>query len=135
MPMKIKQSCFSEMVEHCQQEHPHEACGILAGKDDLVTKVYKMANTSETPEICYSIDTKVLIKLNKEMRNSGLEMLGIYHSHGSSAPYPSVRDVKDAHYPEASYVIVSLTNCCKPEVAAFKIVEGKIEEEELILDN
>ena len=131
--MRIERMCFSEMVEHCRKEYPHEACGILAGGDNLITKVYKMTNTSETPETCYSIDTKVLIKLNKEMRNSGLEMLGIYHSHVAGSPYPSARDVKDAHYPESSYVIVSLTDCRKPEVGSFKIVEGKIKEEELIL--
>ncbi len=119
------------MVEHCRKEYPHEACGILAGKDNLITKVYRMTNTSETPEICYCIDTKVLIKLNKEMRNSGLEKLGIYHSHGNSSAYPSARDVKDAHYPEASYVIVSLTDFHKPKVGSFKIIEGRIEEEKI----
>lgn len=129
--MRIEKIRFSEMVEHCRKEYPHEACGILAGKDNLITKVYKMTNTSETPETCYSIDTKVLIKLNKEMRNTGLEMLGIYHSHVASSPYPSPRDVEMAFYPEVSYVIVSLTDSHKPEVGSFKIVEGKIEEEEI----
>ncbi len=129
--MKIKQSCFSEMVEHCRREYPNEACGILAGKDNLITKVYKMTNTSEIPATCYFMDPREQLKAFKEMRNSRLEMLGIYHSHADSSPYPSPRDVELAFYLEASYVIVSLTDLHKLKVSAFKIGEGKIEEEEI----
>jgi len=131
--MRAERRCFSEMLEHCKSEHPHEACGILAGKDKLITKVYTMTNTSENPETCYLMDPQEQLKVFKEMRNSGLEMLGIYHSHGASSAYPSPRDVEMAFYPEAICVIVSLTDPQKPEVGSFKIVEGKIEKEELIL--
>ncbi len=131
--MKIEKGCFSEMVEHCREEYPSEACGILAGKDNLITGVYRMVNTSETPVTCYFMDPQEQLKVFKEMRNSGLEMLGIYHSHVASSPYPSPRDVEMAFYPEVSYVIVSLTDAGKPEVGSFKIVDGKIEKEELTL--
>ncbi|MCD5401224.1 M67 family metallopeptidase [candidate division NPL-UPA2 bacterium] len=129
--MKIKKSCFSEMVKHCRKEYPNEACGILAGKDNLITKVYKMANISEIPTTCYFMDPREQLKVFKEMRNARLEMLGIYHSHVASSPYPSPRDVEMAFYPEASYVIISLTDFHKLEVSSFKIGEGKIEEEEI----
>jgi len=131
--MRAERRCFSAMVEHCRVEHPHEACGLLAGKDKLITKVYTMTNTSENPETCYFMDPQEQLKAFKEMRNSGLEMLGIYHSHGASSAYPSPRDVEMAFYPEALYVIVSLTDPHNPEVGSFRIVAGKIEEEELIL--
>ena len=128
--MKIKKSCFSEMIEYCKVDHPHEACGILAGKDNLITKVYRMTNTSEMPATCYFMDPQEQLKVFKEMRNSGLDMLGIYHSHVAGPPYPSPRDVQMAFYPEASGVIISLADFRKPEVGSFKIAEGRIEEEE-----
>ena len=133
--MRIERECFSEMVEHCREEYPGEACGILAGKDNLITKVYMMANTSENPETCYFMDPREQLKVFKEMRNSGLEMLAIYHSHVASAAYPSPRDVEMAFYPETSCVIVSLTDPQQPEVGSFKIADGKIEKEELTLSN
>lgn len=133
--MKIKKAHLSEMVEHCRKEYPNEACGILAGKDTLVTKVYKMTNTSEAPATCYFMDLKEQFKVFKEMRNLGIEMLAIYHSHIGTPAYPSQRDCEMAFYPKASYVIVSLADSEKVEVSSFKIVAGKIEEEELLIED
>lgn len=124
----------NEIIRHAKEALPHEACGILAGKNGKVEKNYKMTNTSETPETCYFMDPKEQFKVMKEIRQSGMGMIGIYHSHTGSEAYPSARDLELAFYPEASYVIVSLKNINNPEVRAFKIVEGKINEEEIKLE-
>ena len=67
----------------------------------------------------------------KEIRNKGEEMIGIYHSHVASETYPSSHDVELALYPEVSYVIISIKDKKNPSVRSFKIVEGKITEEDL----
>ncbi|MGB9612956.1 MAG: M67 family metallopeptidase [Candidatus Margulisiibacteriota bacterium] len=123
-----------EIIEQAKEALPHEACGILAGKNGKAEKVYKMTNTSKSPETCYFMDPKEQFKVMKEIRNLGLEMLGIYHSHTGSEAYPSSRDVELAFYPDAYYIIISLRNINNPEVRAFKIVEGKITEEEIKLE-
>jgi len=120
-----------EILEHVRNSLPHEACGILAGKEGKVEKVYKMTNTSDSPETCYFMDPKEQLRIMKEIRNCGLEMVGIYHSHTGSEAYPSARDIELAFYPEAVYVIVSLKDINNPVVRAFRIVEGKILEEEV----
>ena len=129
--LKIKNEQLVEIIRHAKESDPDEACGILAGKKEKVEKVYKMTNTSDKPEMCYFMDTKEQFKILKEIRNLGLEMAAIYHSHAHSEAYPSKRDIELAYYPAASYVIISLEDKGKPVARSFKIVEGKITEEEI----
>ena len=90
-----------------------------------------MTNTADTPEKCYFMDSIEQLKVVKEIRKEELEMIGIYHSHPGSDAYPSARDVELAFYPAVAYIIVSLKNKQRPEIRAFRIVEGEIKEEEL----
>jgi len=132
---------FEGIIKHCQREYPKESCGILAGKVyseqnqsmKKITKVYKMTNTSDNPEICYFMKPEEQLKVFKEMRQLEIEMLGIYHSHSNSPAYPSQRDCEMAFYPEADYVIISLKDYNNPVVRAFKIIEGRIEEKNIVV--
>lgn len=126
----LKKADRDALIEHAIREFPNEACGILAGKDERVEKVYEMTNTDKTAATFF-MDAKEQFKVMKDMRNFSLEMVGIYHSHVASEAYPSSHDVEMAFYPDASYVIVSLIDKNKPDVRSFKINEGKIAEEEL----
>ena len=128
----IKEQYLSQIIEHAKSKAPNEVCGILAGKDGIVEKVYKTANVSDNPGLCYLMDPKEQLKIMKEIRNSGLEMAAIYHSHPHGASYPSKKDVELAFYPEASYIIVSLANQKDPELRCFRIIDEKITEEDII---
>ena len=113
---------------------PNEICGILAGTNNRVEKVFAMRNTSDTPKLCYLMDPKEQLKISKEIRAAGWEMLGIYHSHAESEAYPSARDVELAYYPDTLYFIVSLKDKANPGLRAFRIVEGTITEEVIKYD-
>jgi len=126
----LKKTDRDALIEHATREFPNEACGILAGKGGKAEKVYEMTNTDKTAATFF-MDAKEQFKVTKEIRNSGLEMIGIYHSHVASEGYPSSHDVEMAFYPEVSYVIVSLVDKDKPDIRSFKIKEGEIKEEEL----
>ena len=126
----LRRALFEQMVTQSKKEFPNEACGILAGKDGKVEKVYEMTNTDKSPSTFF-MDAKEQLKVIKEMRGLGLEMVGIYHSHVASNAYPSSHDVELAFYPDASYVIVSLKDKNNPSARSFKIKEGNIAEEEL----
>jgi proteasome lid subunit RPN8/RPN11 len=129
----LKKELFNKIYEHSLREFPNEACGILAGNRQRVEEVYEMANTEKSPQTFF-MDAREQLRVMKEIRNAGREMLGIYHSHVASQAYPSSHDVELALYPEASYVIISIKDKNNPAARSFKIVEGKISEEELNLE-
>ncbi|MDP3786809.1 MAG: M67 family metallopeptidase [Candidatus Omnitrophota bacterium] len=129
----IKKNLVEKIIAHSRKEFPNEACGILVGKDGKAEKVYEMANVDKSPS-SYLMEPKEQLKIMKEIRNSELEMVGIYHSHVASEAYPSSHDVELAFYPEASYVIISLKDKRNPRIRSFKIVDGRITEEEVKIE-
>lgn len=122
----ISQHIFDEMISHCKEAYPNEACGILAGKGDEVSKMYKMTNAENSP-VSYFMDSKEQFKVMKDIRENSLAMLAIFHSHPSSPAYPSAKDVSLAFYEDSIYVIVSLSEK-EPVVKGFLIGEGVIKE-------
>lgn len=131
--MYITNAQRNAIIAHAKREAPNEACGILAGKEGRVEKVYRMSNTDKSSRTFF-MDPQEQLKVMKEMRNLGLEMAAIYHSHLESEAYPSAHDVELAYYPETSYVIVSIKDKDNPTIRSFRIVEGKISEEELKIE-
>jgi proteasome lid subunit RPN8/RPN11 len=129
----LKKEFFDTIVSQCLREFPDEACGIFAGKGGKVIKVFESANVDKSPS-SYLMEPKEQLKIMKEIRNSGLEMVGIYHSHVASEAYPSSHDLELAFYPEASYVILSLKDKRSPRVRSFKIVDGRITEEKVKIE-
>lgn len=129
--IKITEEQKQIIIGHAGSSDRFEACGILAGKQGRVEKVYMMNNTSDTPESCYFMDSKEQLKTMKGIRELGLEMIGIYHSHPHSEAYPSARDVELAFYPDVSYVIISLRQPGKIQFRSYRIVDEKIVEEEI----
>lgn len=126
----ISRKLLEKMIAHCTSVHPYEACGILAGRNNTVERVYEMKNTEQS-SVSYFMDPKEQFAVMKEMRNDGLEMTAIYHSHPHSPPYPSLKDVSLAFYPDTAYVIVGLGNTYAHAIKAFEIVQGNIEEIEM----
>lgn len=120
-----------EIIEHAVASTPAEVCGLLAGRQARIEKVYRMTNTAPDSSDSYLMDPAEQLRVLKEIRRAELELLGIYHSHPVSAAYPSPRDVELAFYPEAVYVIVSLKAKDKPVVRAFRIKAGEIFEEKI----
>lgn len=120
--LRVRRECLEEMVSDAEERAPWEACGILAGRDGTVTKVYRMRNVDASPEVRYFMEPSEQLRVVKEVRREGLEMLGIYHSHPLSTARPSGVDVKMAFYPEVAYVIVSLATGKGADVKAFRIL-------------
>lgn len=82
----------------------------------------RCANAHPTPTTRYVIDPREQLRAFRAIDAAGEELLGIYHSHPVSQPYPSPTDRAEAHYPDAFYVLVSLRSAT-PEIRAFRIGE------------
>jgi len=128
LPQKFAQ----EMIAHSKDEAPYEACGVIAGKGGRAVKLYRTAN-AEHSKTTYRLEPEEQYKIFIEMEEKGWELWAIYHSHPAFPPYPSARDIEMAYFPEALYLIVSLAQE-EPEIRAFRIVEGEVREEELVIE-
>jgi [CysO sulfur-carrier protein]-S-L-cysteine hydrolase len=128
--LSIEKKYVDEMVDQARLEAPNECCGLLAGKNERVTQLYRTANTLHSP-VRYNVDPLELIRVYQELGKRGWDLLGIYHSHPHSEAYPSAVDLRYAFFPRSHYFIVGLINPAQPQVRVFRITGGKIEEEEL----
>jgi len=111
---------------------PSECCGLLSGEDSVITDIHPLRNDAQTPETRYSAAPEDLFAATRKIRESGHKMLGIYHSHPRTAPYPSPSDVEMAFYPEAVYFIVALEP--RVELRAYRIRDSKIQDLTLEVD-
>lgn len=121
-----------EIIQHARSEAPNECCGLLAGKDGEILQLYRCDSAEKSP-YRYCVDPKDQIRIMRELDDKGWELIGIYHSHTHTEAYPSKTDVELAFYPEALYFIVSLEKPEAPSIRAFRIVDGEINEEEVIV--
>lgn len=128
--MKIQKTIVDEIMAHAREGYPNEVCGLMAGKNDTVTRIFRMTNIDES-SVSYMMEPQEQFRAFKEIRNEGLELMAIYHSHPTSGAYPSQTDVRLAFYPEAVYIIASLQRVGNPEIKGFRIVDGRISEEAL----
>ncbi|MEK6679522.1 MAG: M67 family metallopeptidase [Nitrospirota bacterium] len=131
--LTIPKHFIDDIIIHAEAEAPLECCGILAGKDETVTHIYKMKNTEDDPDK-YFMEPKEQFAVIKDMRVKGIDMLAIYHSHPHSPARPSGVDINLAYYPDAVYIIISLMDIAKPVIKGFLIKEGKVEETALKID-
>jgi proteasome lid subunit RPN8/RPN11 len=128
--MELDRVFFDEMVEHGLAAFPNEACGLLAGKEGRPVRFFPMTNRDASP-VSYRLDPKEQLHAFQEMDDEGWELLGIFHTHTHSEAYPSETDRQQAFYPEAAYLVMSLSDRANPVLRAFKIADGQVEEEEL----
>jgi proteasome lid subunit RPN8/RPN11 len=130
MTLKIPRDFADRIIEQARNEHPNEACGLLAGTDSRVSRLFPMTNAERSPVI-YRMEPAEQLRVFNEIDEAGLDLVAIYHSHTRSPAYPSSTDVSLAYYPEAVYLIVSLADMDRPDLRGFRIQDGKVTEIEL----
>jgi [CysO sulfur-carrier protein]-S-L-cysteine hydrolase len=119
-----------EIVAHARDELPNECCGLIAAENGRAVKLFRTSNAEASP-VRYGLDPREQYQIMMEIERSGWILGAIYHSHTRSPAYPSQTDVNLAFYPAALYLIVSLEDADRPELRAYRIVDGQIDEVEL----
>jgi proteasome lid subunit RPN8/RPN11 len=126
--------CLAEVVEHARGEAPLECCGLLAGHvadgAGVVTTRYGIDNAARSATE-YETDARHMLFAFRSMRERGIELLAIYHSHPASGPVPSRRDVERNTYGESvAHLIVGLAGA-DPDPRAWWLSENGFREAEL----
>ena len=127
LKLEIPVEIYNQILHQAQTELPIEACGILAGADGTVQKLYKMANVDKSSTHCM-MDPAEQFQVVKDIRSAGLKMLAIYHSHPATGARLSAEDIRLALTPDVIYLIVSLQNADNPAVKGFFIEDGNVNE-------
>jgi proteasome lid subunit RPN8/RPN11 len=121
MDLTIPRRIVDEMIAHARELAPHECCGLLAGRANEVTRLYRIRNIvamdgvdkqspfdpakaahlerlspEERAEIAFVMDMQEFSLAKKDIRKQGLDLQVIYHSHPKDPARPSVTDIKIA---------------------------------------
>jgi [CysO sulfur-carrier protein]-S-L-cysteine hydrolase len=129
----IRIDALSALIEHAAQKPRLECCGLVAGRNGVITRAFPATNAAADAAKNYEIAPEELFRLMREIRAAGLELMGIYHSHPNGSDEPSPRDVERAYYPDAAYFIVS-TQAGVTKVRGFSIRDGRVNELEIVVE-
>jgi proteasome lid subunit RPN8/RPN11 len=112
--LKIAPKDYEALRRHGEETYPHECCGVLLGRMDddgarIVTSTARCGNTrTDSPHNRYNIDPRDQVRIQREGRERGEEIIGYYHSHPDHPARWSPTDLAEAHWPGYSYVITSV---------------------------
>lgn len=156
----IPRQILDDIIAHAKELTPYECCGLLAGTDGVVSHLYRIKNIvtmegaqnlssfdsakaahlerlspDERAEIAFVMDMQDFSFAKKDMRNNGLDLQVVYHSHPHDPARPSVTDIKIAtDYEEIwpkinlsvpAYLIVSLMKLT-PDARCYWIKSGQV---------
>jgi [CysO sulfur-carrier protein]-S-L-cysteine hydrolase len=125
--VRVRGEVLDEMLAHARREPHIECCGLLAGRDGVITAIFPATNALASPTR-YEIAPRELFELFRTFRDLGLTHLGQYHSHLASENVPSPTDIEQAGYPDQAYFIVSARLDAPNPVRAFSIRDGTVRE-------
>ena len=135
--LRISVDQFERIVGHCYVGLPDEACGLLAGpvvsgdSTGLVSEVYPAVNADASART-YTVDGRDYLRASRDAESRGHEIVGVWHSHTHTDPYPSPTDVRSAVDPMWFYVIVSLRDDA-PMLRAYRIRDEVIAETQVVI--
>jgi proteasome lid subunit RPN8/RPN11 len=130
--LTVGEAQYQELRSHGEEAYPHESCGVLVGRADAagrrVTRVVRCGNTrTDSPHDRYHIDPRELLRIEREARGRGEEIVGFYHSHPDHPARPSGTDLAEAHWLGCSYVITRVAGGKADATGSF-LLEGEGED-------
>jgi [CysO sulfur-carrier protein]-S-L-cysteine hydrolase len=134
LPVSIREG----VVAQARAEYPNEACGLIVGDRPAADggralRYIPTRNKAASP-YRYEIDPADLYRLTIETDDADEVFWGIVHSHTHTPAVPSPTDIGLAFYPDALYVLVSLSEAeadpatAEPSLRAWRILDGEIHE-------
>lgn len=107
--MRITSQALQGVHAHAAEGYPNEICGMLIGErgSTLVSGTRRVRNTIvERARDRYEMDPRDQIRIQRECDESGLEIVGYYHSHPDHPARASITDAQRS-WAGPVYLIVS----------------------------
>jgi len=128
----ITTTVIGRITAQAEQGLPFEVCGYLAADPrGRIIRDYPLTNTDKAADH-FSMDPAEQFAAVRDMRARGLRLAAVYHSHPETPARPSGEDIRLAHDPDISYVIISLAGE-KPVVRSFRIVRRRVAREPITI--
>jgi proteasome lid subunit RPN8/RPN11 len=142
--VRLSREIRDAIVGHARSELPNEACGVIVGdapaaNGGVARRWVPLRNALASP-VRYSIDPGDLLRLTIETDDADESFWAIVHSHVASPARPSPTDLRESHYPDSLYLLVSLApgeadpRTGAPSLRAWRIVDGGVHEVALSID-
>lgn len=114
-----------QIFAYALEAAPAECCGLIGGAGERASSLYPMRNVAANAAVAYEAAPEDLFAAQRQMRESGEQLLAIYHSHPrATEPQPSETDVRLAYYPQAIYLIIGMAGQ-QAVMRAFRISEAE----------
>ena len=112
--LRISREDYELLRRHGEETYPYECCGVLLGQfaedgSRAVSSAARCGNTrTDSAHNRYNIDPRELVRIQREGRERGEDIVGFYHSHPDHPAQWSATDLAEAHWIGCSYVITSV---------------------------
>jgi proteasome lid subunit RPN8/RPN11 len=124
------------IVAHARAEYPNEACGLIVGDrsatDGGAAIRFEATRNKAASPYRYEIHPEDLLRLTIATDDADEVLWGIVHSHTHTPAVPSPTDIGLAFYPDALYLLVSLSEVeadpvsGEPSLRAWRILDGEV---------
>lgn len=136
--VRLPRAIAAAIEAQARAEYPLEACGLIAGSgyaaDGGSALRYVACRNAAASPVRYSVHPDDLYRVTVDTDDADEVIWGIVHSHTHTPAVPSPTDIGLAFYPDALYLLVSLSDdeadasTGTPSVRAWRIVDGAIHE-------
>jgi proteasome lid subunit RPN8/RPN11 len=129
MTVVMDRGVAEDIRRHGEEEYPHECCGFLFGTladgTQRIVEARRQSNArTESREVRFLISPEDFREAEKHARQSGRQMLGIYHSHPDDVARPSGYD-RDHAWPWYSYLILSVARGAAGDLNAWQLRDDR----------
>lgn len=95
--VRVHAEAWATMRQHAEATYPRECCGAFLGQGSQVTLAIPLDNVYEGSQADrFEVRPADLVRVERESRARGVELLGIYHSHPDCDAYFSQTDLENS---------------------------------------
>jgi proteasome lid subunit RPN8/RPN11 len=136
--IRISKEDYEALRAHGEETYPNECCGVLLGKSEAdgnrVKLIVRAGNTrTDSAHNRYHIAPVELVRIQRQARGLGFDIVGFYHSHPDHPAQWSKTDFAEAHWMGCSYIITAVEKG-KAAITNSFLLKGTSEEDKAFED-
>ena len=131
--VQLPRQIVNQILSQAQAREQDEVCGLISLNKNNKMALMPIKNVATDTSHFFDMDASETVQAMKTIRNQDAELFAIYHSHPSTPATPSQTDIEKSGYPDALYLIISLSTKGVLELKGYKIQEDKVVAIDLII--